>query len=174
MGAPQRGGAGGRSDIRPPGDGEWKALSGRLVERWGSTVIVSRGRAREASALSALVAVRAGETLGLAVYEIVGRGCELVTLDAYTPREGTGTALLAAVAERAREAGCTRLWLVTSNDNLDALRFYQRRGMQIVAVHRGAIDQARALKPSIPLVGEHGIPVHDEVELELDPAAVSR
>jgi hypothetical protein len=63
--------------------------------------------------------------------------------------------------------GRGRLWLITSNDNLNAIRFYQRRGMRLTAVHRGAIDEARQIKPSIPLIGEHGIPIHDELELEL-------
>jgi len=65
------------------------------------------------------------------------------------------------------ENGCRRVWLITSNDNLDALRFYQRRGLRLVAVHRGAIDEARRVKPSIPATGEYGIPVRDEIELEL-------
>ena len=71
-----------------------------------------------------------------------------------------------AVPEPARR-GCSRTWLITSNDNVNAIRFYQRRGMRLVAVHRGAIDEARQLKPSIPLVGKHGIPIHDELEFEL-------
>jgi hypothetical protein len=75
--------------------------------------------------------------------------------------------LLAAVVEEAKRQDCERLWLITSNDNLRALRFYQRRGLRLVAVHRGAIDHARSIKPEIPLVGEHGIPIHDELELEL-------
>jgi hypothetical protein len=33
------------------------------------------------------------------------------------------------------------------------------------------VDEARRLKPSIPLVGDHGIPVHDELELELPLAS---
>jgi hypothetical protein len=59
------------------------------------------------------------------------------------------------------------VWLVTSNDNLDAIRFYQRRGLRLVAVHPGAIDQAREIKPAIPLVGHYGIPIRDELEFEL-------
>ncbi|MGH2876950.1 MAG: hypothetical protein ACRDLV_11925 [Solirubrobacteraceae bacterium] len=35
-----------------------------------------------------------------------------------------------------------------------------------MAVHRGAFDEARRLKPSIPPVGEYGIAIHDELELE--------
>jgi ribosomal protein S18 acetylase RimI-like enzyme len=75
--------------------------------------------------------------------------------------------LLAAVAEEAVRRGARRLWLITRNDNLDALRFYQRRGMRLCAIHRDAIDQARLVKPSIPLVGNFGIAIRDELELDL-------
>jgi hypothetical protein len=45
--------------------------------------------------------------------------------------------------------------------------FYQRRGFCLVCVHRGAVDQSRAnLKPEIPLVGNYGIPLRDELDLE--------
>ena len=67
----------------------------------------------------------------------------------------------------AREAGCRRLWLVTTNDNVDALRFYQRRGFRLTELQAGAVDVSRAtLKPSIPEVGDHGIPIRDELVLE--------
>jgi hypothetical protein len=65
----------------------------------------------------------------------------------------------------ARKHGSRNIWMVTSNDNLDALRFYQRRGYRLVTVHAGAIDMARRLKPSIPPIGNHGIPLRDEIEL---------
>jgi ribosomal protein S18 acetylase RimI-like enzyme len=71
------------------------------------------------------------------------------------------------VREVATAAGCRRLWLITTNDNLDALRFYQRRGFELVAVHRDFREVARRLKPSIPLEGNFGIPIRDEIELEL-------
>ena len=75
--------------------------------------------------------------------------------------------MLAAVAEEAVRRGARRLWLITRNDNLDALRFYQRRGMRLCAIHRDAIDQARLVKPSNPLVGNFGIAIPDELELDL-------
>ena len=62
--------------------------------------------------------------------------------------------------------GGGRLWLVTTNDNLDALRFYQRRGLRITAVAAGAVDEARKIKPGIPLLGDHGIAIRDEITLE--------
>ena len=60
-----------------------------------------------------------------------------------------------------------RAWLITTNDNLDAIRFYQRRGFTIATVHAGAIEQSRTIKPSIPLVGSYGIPIRDEIEFEM-------
>jgi GNAT superfamily N-acetyltransferase len=142
-------------------------LREHLTLAWGSADIASRGREHDAAALPALVALRGEELAGLATYRIGGGECELVTLEAFAQWQGVGSALLAAVAQRAREAGAARLWLVTTNDNVDALRFYQRRGLRLVAVHPGAVDRARRRKPVIPLVGAHEIEVHDEVELEL-------
>ena len=72
-----------------------------------------------------------------------------------------------AVTQVAREAGCKRLWLITTNDNLHALRFYQKRGFRLVAVHRSAVDAARQLKPRISLIGNDQIPLPDEIELEM-------
>ena len=69
--------------------------------------------------------------------------------------------------QAAREAGCGRVWLITTNDNLRALRFYQRRGFRLVAVHPDALERSRELKPSIPEIGLDGIPLRDELELEL-------
>lgn len=81
---------------------------------------------------------------------------------------GIGSALLRAAAEKAKQSGCGRLWMVTTNDNVHAIRFYQRFGMELKAVRIGAMDQARAgLKPSIPLVGMDGIPIRHEFEFEM-------
>jgi N-acetylglutamate synthase-like GNAT family acetyltransferase len=138
-----------------------------IAERWGSEVVVSRGRVHRPVELPGFVATEAGRTAGLATYRVDGDECELVTIDADPPGRGAGSALVAAVAAAARDLGCRRLWLVTTNDNLRALRFYQRRGFELAALHRGAVDEARRLKPEISLVGFHGIPLRDELELEL-------
>ena len=66
----------------------------------------------------------------------------------------------------ARGEGCRRVWLITTNDNLDALRFYQRRGYHLWKLHVGGIARDRKLKPEIPAIGEHGIFINDELELE--------
>lgn len=148
-----------------PADAIW--VNERLVSSWGSTMMVSRGQIHDASRLPTLVAAQDGELVGLATLRFDGVACELLTIEALRRRSGVGSALLDAVVAKARRHGCHRIWLITTNDNLDAIRFYQRRGMRMVAVHRGAVDEARELKPSIPQVGEYGIPLHDELEFEL-------
>jgi GNAT superfamily N-acetyltransferase len=108
-----------------------------------------------------------GTLLGLLTYRIVGPDCEVRALFATVTRQGTGSMLLDAVEAAARSVGCSRLWLITTNDNLDALRFYQRRGLRLAALHAGAVEESRArLKPSISEVGEYGIPIRDEIVLE--------
>lgn len=115
-----------------------------------------------------LLAERDGDPVGLLTYVIDGgESCEILTLHAAERWRGVGTALVEAVAGLAAEAGCRTVWLVTTNDNVDALRFYQRRGFRLRAVRPGAVDDARrTLKPEIPAVGEQGIPIRDEIELE--------
>jgi ribosomal protein S18 acetylase RimI-like enzyme len=96
-----------------------------------------------------------------------GGECEVITLDSVRQGIGVGTALLEAVSRAASERKCSRLWLITTNDNVDALRFYQKRGLRLETIHRDAIEQSRDMKPQIPLTGAHGIPIRDEIELEL-------
>jgi GNAT superfamily N-acetyltransferase len=112
-----------------------------------------------------------GRLLGVLTY-VVDRDrawCEVLTLHSAEQWRGVGTALLRLAEQVAAEEGCRRLWLITTNDNVDALRFYQRRGFRLAALHRGAVDDSRArLKPEIPTVGNHGIPLRDELELDKD------
>jgi GNAT superfamily N-acetyltransferase len=121
----------------------------------------------------ALVAEDAGGHLLAMLTYVPGRDwrqCEILTLHADEQWHGAGTALIKAIGQLARRQYCTRLWVITTNDNVDALRFYQRRGFCLVRVHRGAVDRSRAsLKPEIPTVGAYGIPLRDEIELEKQP-----
>jgi GNAT superfamily N-acetyltransferase len=156
--------------VRPlhPDDVPW--VTAILAEHWGNSVIVSPGGARDAAALPGFVAEwgdAPGAAVGLVTYEIVRHGCEVVTLNSFAPGQGVGTALLESVRVAARGAKCGWLWLVTTNDNTPALRFYQRRGWDIVALHRNALAEWRKVKPQIPTVGIGGIPLRHAIELEL-------
>ncbi|MBI1277266.1 MAG: GNAT family N-acetyltransferase [Anaerolineaceae bacterium] len=138
-----------------------------LEAHWGSAQIISRERIHYADTLPAFVAIWDEQLVGLVTYHLENDKCEIVSLDSLIVRIGVGTALIQAVMQQASQAACQRVWLITSNDNLSALGFYQRRGFRLVAVHQGAIDVAREHKPNIPLIGEDNIPIHDEIELEI-------
>ena len=144
------------------------ALVRQLLGAFGSLQVARLGELAEPARVPALLAeAEDGSFPGLLTYVVDGDRCEVLTLHASERRRGVGSALLREVERIAVGAGCHRLWLVTTNDNVDALRFYQRRGFRIVAVHPGAVDQSReALKPEIPEVGEYGIPLRDEIELD--------
>jgi ribosomal protein S18 acetylase RimI-like enzyme len=153
--------------VRRSEEGDRPALEA-FLERWHSTRVARRGELVRPIEHPALLADEEGRLLGVLTYVIDGPQCEVLTLHADEPRRGVGSALVAEVRRVAAAAGCTRLWVITTNDNVDALRFYQRRGFRLVALHAGAVNDSRArLKPEIPELGDHGIPLRDELELEL-------
>lgn len=138
-----------------------------LHEHWGAAEVVTRGRVLDATTLPGYIAPSpAGDLNGLITLDVTPRGCEIVTMNSVRKGRGVGTNLMSCAEIYAAEAGASRLWLVTSNDNTDAMAFYMRRGFRMVTVHRDALRRARELKPSIPLVGRQGIELHDEVEFE--------
>jgi ribosomal protein S18 acetylase RimI-like enzyme len=135
---------------------------------WSQPLVARLGELVDPTELPGFVAVLDGQRVGLASYAMRCEECELVTIRSLREGRGVGRALLDAVRDAAVKADCTRLWLVTTNDNLRALELYQRFGMEIVAFHRHAVtDARRRLKPSIPERGAHGIPIAHELELEL-------
>jgi GNAT superfamily N-acetyltransferase len=138
-----------------------------IVQRWDSEIMVVHGVVYRPAELPGFVAVSQGQWLGLITYYLDGNACEIVTLDSQLPGRGIGTALIEAVRQTVQARGCRRLWLITTNDNTAALRFYQRRGFNLAAIHRDAVSRARQIKPEIPLTGNDGIPIRDEIELEM-------
>ncbi len=148
-----------------PADREW--VERLLGERWGEPLVVGRGRVWRPAELPGFGAFEGDECVGLVTYELDGDACEIVTIDALLEGEGIGTALLGAVVGAAREAGCSRIQLLTTNNNLRALAFYQKRGFRLVGLRPGAIDEERRLKPSIPELDSAGLPIRDELHLEL-------
>lgn len=141
-----------------------------LNKQFGGCVQARRGALLDVLALPGFVAERHAKPIGLVTYHWEEDECELAFMAAFERQVGVGTALLEALLQAV--VGCERIWLVTTNDNLDALRFYQRRGFVLAAIRPGAVDEARrTLKPQISTLGDFGIPLRDELELELRPRA---
>jgi len=153
--------------IRPIQEDDRDWLSQFMVEHWGSEIMIAHNTTFRPAELPGFVAVRGEKKVGLVTYNIEGAGCEIVTINSLRPNIGIGAALIDTVKRTARTAHCKRLWLITTNDNVRALKFYQKQGFELAAIHRGTVDESRKIKPEIPLIGNDGIPLRDEIELEM-------
>lgn len=139
-----------------------------LQHHWGGPEIVSLGRVHDAASLPGYIAPSpAGDLNGLITLHVDEQGCEIVTMNSVFQGRGIGTNLVSCAEIYARDHGSMRVWLVTTNDNVDAMAFYMRRGFRMTRVHRDSIEGARKLKPSIPHTGLYGIPILDQVEFEM-------
>lgn len=152
--------------MRPYGETDRPWAEGLLEEAFGGRLQMRHGELLDVLALPGFVAERVGAPVGLLTYRRDADECELAFVYAREPGQGIGTALVRALLQEV--AGCARIWTVTTNDKLDALRFYQCRGFTLSALRPGAVTAARReLKPQIPAVGAFRIPLRDELELEL-------
>ncbi len=137
-----------------------------ISEHWGSEKSISRGKILYPHRLPGFIAFKGKKKLGLITYNIKKDECEIVTLNALIKGKGIGMALVEKVKRICRKLNCKRLWLITTNDNIDALLFWQKIGFSLKAVYPEAISLSRKLKPEIPLFGNYRIPIRDEIELE--------
>ena len=137
------------------------------IEHWGADFMVTRGKIYRPEQLNGFVAETDDAWSGLVTFVIEDHEMEVTSLDSLREGNGLGTTLINKVIEEARTKECQRLFLITTNDNLNALGFYQRRGFELSKLYRGAINESRKLKPSISLIGENNIPLRDEIELEM-------
>jgi ribosomal protein S18 acetylase RimI-like enzyme len=136
-----------------------------LRDGWGDESMVAHGELFHPAEHDGFVAEGRA---GVVTYRVVGDACEITLIESYEPGRGIGSALLDAVVAEARAAGCAHVWLVTTNDNEHAQRWYAARGFVVTEIRPGAVDEARrTLKPSIPALGQDGVPISDEIELVL-------
>jgi ribosomal protein S18 acetylase RimI-like enzyme len=154
--------------VRPITEADRPYLRTFMREHWGDEAMVDRDRIFYPAEHSGFLAVDGDDVVGVITHQFENGDCEVSSLESLREGQGIGGKLLEAVVADAKQAGCRRVWLITTNDNLNALRFYQKRGFRLVALYPGAVDAAREkYKPSIPLLSEDGLPIRDELELEL-------
>lgn len=137
------------------------------IEYWGADFMVVHGDILRPEQLEGFVVEDGNEWIGLLTFMITNHELEVTSLDSLREGQGIGTKLMNEVVEEARRRNCKRAFLITTNDNLNALGFYQRRGFELVKINRGAINESRKIKPSISLIGMNNIPLRDEIELEM-------
>lgn len=139
-----------------------------ISSHWFSTVMVVRGEFVDMTYLDGFVTYEGEKIIGLITYKINDTECEIMSLDSLVEKQGIGTSLVNKVIEIARNNKCSKIKLITTNDNINALRFYQRLGFDMAKLYHNALDTSRKLKPSIPLLGEFNIPLKHEIEFEMD------
>lgn len=153
---------------------EIKVIDGALKEdvidfikdNWGSGIMVVKGRVHNMELLPGYVALEDNKIIGLVTYNIDNEECEIVSLDSLYENKGLGSKLIEEIVKVAKKQECKRVWLITTNDNLKAMRFYQKRGFNMKALYLDAINEARKIKSEIPMIGYDGIPLLHEIEFE--------
>ena len=138
-----------------------------MVREWTSTSVARLGELMEAAELPGHLATVAGRRVGLVLVDVRHREYEVVAISTSEPRRGVGRALMECCFAEARAAGCRRVWLVTTNNNITAIAFYQRLGMDLRALHRHALRVSRELKATIPERDADGVQIDHELEFEV-------
>ena len=142
-------------------------LSQFWVVHWGDVIMITRGNTYRPEQLEGFVIEDDNEWIGLLTFFIKDGECEVTSLDSLHKGQEIGSELIETAVNEARKQNCKRLFLITTNDNMNALRFYKKRGFELVALYRGAVNETRKVKPSIPLTGFNDILLRDEIELEI-------
>ncbi len=151
--------------ILPLDSNDFETVKEIIIKEWGSDYVIVHGDIIHPAELPGYKVMQDEKLVGLVTCLIKGQECEIVTLNSFRKGEGVGDALMQVVESYALSHQCNTCTLVTTNDNLNALGFYQRRGFYISEVRPGAVDEARKVKMSIPKVAENGIPIRDEITL---------
>ena len=144
-----------------------KEIDDFILRQWFTMQMVVHGESIDLGNADGWYACEDQEITGLVTYRISGDEMEILSLDSMQENKGIGTALLNRALSAARDAMLRRVVLITTNDNLHALRFYQKRGFDMIRLYHNALDTARRIKPEIPLTGIDGIPLKHEIELEI-------
>lgn len=147
-----------------PADNSW--LEELMIKDWGGLPLVIRGKKYYPSQLDGIIAENENVIAGFLFYEIRNQDCEIIVFEVFDKFKGTGTILLDKLKDIARHKKCSRIYLMTTNDNLDALRFYQKRNFHICGIHIDSVRISRKIKPTIGMTGDYEIPVRDEIDLE--------
>jgi GNAT superfamily N-acetyltransferase len=153
--------------VRPIERGDQPWVVRRLEDAFGDVTVARKGVLIDASVLPGFVATDGARPVGLLTYDAAHGECEVVVIISTEEGRGIGRALMSAARDHAAAAGYRRLWLITTNDNIRAFRFYQLWGMDLCAFYRHGTRRSRRVKPSLPERGVGGILLDHELEFEM-------
>lgn len=137
-----------------------------FIDNWFSTDMSIRGEIIDGTKLDGFLLQEKNTIIGLVTYTFFGDICEIVSLDSKRENIGIGSALLKEIEKIAIDNNCKKMRLITTNDNMRALQFYQKRGYCLTKLYPNAMEEVRKVKPNVPALGDNDIPLRDEIELE--------
>ena len=138
-----------------------------VISQWFSDKMIIHGEIIDLNQTEGYYFQENNKIIALITYRIINNELEILSLDSLYPNRGIGTKLLNKIKAIAKKNNCSSIKLITTNDNLNALRFYQKRGFVISNIYLDSIKESRKLKPQIPLIGNYDILIRDEIELKL-------
>ena len=138
-----------------------------IEQHWYTTTMIIRGKEIDMTKTEGFYFSEGENIIGLITYIVYDNILEITSLDSLQENQGIGSKLVEVVIHEAKERKYQKIVLVTTNDNINAIKFYQKRGFDMVHLFHNALDVSRKLKPEIPLIGENSIPLRHEIEFEL-------
>lgn len=138
-----------------------------IKQHWYTTTMIIRGKEIDMTKVEGFYFRERKNIIGLVTYIVYDNILEITSLDSLQENQGIGSKLVETVIREAKEREFQKIVLITTNDNINAIRFYQKRGFDMSRLFRNAMDVSRKLKPEIPLIGENSIPLRHEIEFEL-------
>jgi ribosomal protein S18 acetylase RimI-like enzyme len=154
-------------NVRPSNSTDSVWIKNLMEKDWGGEPLLIRGEKFYPTRLNGIIAEQENNRVGFLFYEIRDQDCEIIVFEVFNKFQGIGTQLLEELKKIVKKNHCNRIFLMTTNDNLDALRFYQKKGFSLCKLHVDSVKISRKIKPTIGLIGDYGIPVRDELDLEL-------
>lgn len=133
--------------VRPLTDADRGWARAWIADAWGVPVVSPSGVYDDPAGLDGFVAEDGGRPVGLLLHRIADGRCEVVALVVREERKGHGRALMEAARAEAQDTGCDRVWLITTDDNPNALAFYESLGMTESQRHLNFVDTVRQSKP---------------------------
>ena len=145
-----------------------KIVNDFIINQWYSTKIIVRGKEIDISTADGIMVEENDEIKGLVTYILNHEICEIMSLDSLEQSKGIGTTLVHYVVDLAKKEKCKKIVVITTKDNINAIRFYQRRGFDMFQIYHNALEISRKRKPEIPLIGDHNIPLRHEIEFQMN------
>lgn len=143
-----------------------KMINAFIRQHWYTTTMIIRGKEIDMTKVEGFYFSEGKNIIGLVTYIVYENILEITSLDSLRENQGIGSELLEIVIREAKERNLQKVVLITTNDNINAIRFYQKRGFDMAHLFHNALDVSRKLKPEIPLIGENSIPLRHEIEFE--------